>query len=371
MYVYDEIDQRLVDERVAQFRDQTRRFLAGQLPRTIFAACACATGSISRRHAPMLRVSVPYGLLSSRQVRMLAHLARKYDKGFGHFTTRQNIQYNWPKLEQCRTSSRSGQRADAFDPDQRQLHPQRDGRPFRRRRARRARRPRPWCEIIRQWSTLHPEFSYLPRKFKIAITGSPGRPRGVEGARHRPAPRAMPRANRLRGPGGRRPRPHADHRPSHPRLPAARDLLAYLDAILRVYNQHGRRDNIHKARIKMLVKAVGPAKFREMVEAEFAEVRDIAPATHRCRDRAREVVLPCRRSTSRWPTSTWCGPAGNEFQAWYQRNTRKPHKVAGYRAVVVSLKSHGERARRHHRRGDGEGGGPCRPVLVRPRALDA
>src|SRR6478736_2077634 len=174
MYLYDEIDQRLVDERVAQFRDQTRRFLAGELSEDEFRPLRLQNGLYIQKYAPMLRVAIPYGLLASRQLRKLAHIGRKYDKDYGHFTTRQNIQYNWPKLEQVpdilallasvemhaiQTSGNcirnvtadhlAGVASDELED------------------------PRPWCEYIRQWATLHPEFSYLPRKFKIAVTGSP------------------------------------------------------------------------------------------------------------------------------------------------------------------------------------------------------
>src|SRR5690606_34145834 len=174
MYQYDHIDRRLVEERVAQFRDQTRRYLAGELSEDDFKALRLRNGLYIQRHAPMLRVSIPYGLLASRQVRMLARIAREFDKGFGHFTTRQNIQFNWPKLEQVpdilallatvdmhaiQTSGNCIRNVTAdhlagVAPDELED-------------------PRPWCEYIRQWATLHPEFSYLPRKFKIAVTGSP------------------------------------------------------------------------------------------------------------------------------------------------------------------------------------------------------
>src|SRR5882757_8310912 len=173
MYLYDSIDQRLVDERVAQFRDQTRRFLAGQLSEDDFRSLRLRNGLYLQRYAPMLRISIPYGLLSSAQVRMFARIAREYDKGFGHFTTRQNLQFNWPKLEQVpdilallasvemhaiQTSGNCVRNVTAdhlagIAPDE-------------------VEDPRPWCEIVRQWATLHPEFSFLPRKFKIAITGS-------------------------------------------------------------------------------------------------------------------------------------------------------------------------------------------------------
>jgi len=339
MYVYDEIDQRLVDERVAQFRDQTRRFLAGKLHEDDFRALRLRNGLYIQRHAPMLRVSVPYGLLSSKQVRMLARIAREYDKGFGHFSTRQNIQYNWPKLEtvpdilellasvQMHAIQTSGNcirnvTADHFAgiaPDELDD-------------------PRPWCEIVRQWATLHPEFSYLPRKFKIAITGSP-----QDRAASKVHDVGLNLVRNAAGEigfevlvgGGLGRMPIIGHVIRD--YVAPRDLLAYLDAILRVYNQHGRRDNIHKARIKVLVKAVGPAKFREMVDAEFEKSRDIAPVlTDAEIARVKAFFVPPKYETLA-DIDVVTG-AGNEFRNWYQRNTRK-HKVPGYRAVVVSLKS--------------------------------
>ncbi|MEY4933091.1 MAG: hypothetical protein RLZZ403_1411, partial [Pseudomonadota bacterium] len=339
MYVYDEIDQRLVDERVAQFRDQTRRFLAGQLHEDDFRALRLRNGLYIQRHAPMLRVSVPYGLLSSKQVRMLARIAREYDKGFGHFSTRQNIQYNWPKLEtvpdilellasvQMHAIQTSGNcirnvTADHFAgvaPDELDD-------------------PRPWCEIVRQWATLHPEFSYLPRKFKIAITGSP-QDRAASKVHDVGLNLVRNAAGELGFEvlvgGGLGRMPIIGHVIRE--YVAPRDLLAYLDAILRVYNLNGRRDNIHKARIKVLVKAVGPAKFREMVDAEFEKSRDIAPVLAEAEIARVKAFFVPPKYESLADVDVVTG-AGNEFRNWYQRNTRK-HKIPGYRAVVVSLKS--------------------------------
>ncbi len=339
MYVYDEIDQRVVDERVAQFRDQTRRFLAGTLHEDDFRALRLRNGLYIQRHAPMLRVSVPYGLMASKQVRMLARIAREYDKGFGHFSTRQNIQYNWPKLEtvpdilellasvQMHAIQTSGNcirnvTADHFAgvaPDELDD-------------------PRPWCEIIRQWATLHPEFSYLPRKFKIAVTGSP-QDRAASKVHDVGLNLVRNGAGEigfevLVG-GGLGRMPIIGHVIREYLAP--RDLLAYLDAILRVYNMGGRRDNIHKARIKVLVKAVGPAKFREMVDAEFEKSRDIAPVlTDAEIARVKSHFVPPKYELLQ--DEDVVTGAGNEFRNWYQRNTRK-HKIGGYRAVVVSLKS--------------------------------
>ncbi len=339
MYLYDQIDQRLVDERVAQFRDQTRRFLAGQLSEDDFRSLRLRNGLYIQRHAPMLRISVPYGLLSTKQIRMLAHIAREFDKGYGHFTTRQNIQFNWPKLEtvpdilallatvQMHAIQTSGNcvrnvTADhlaGVAPDELED-------------------PRPWCEYVRQWATLHPEFSFLPRKFKIAITGSPQdraaskvHDIGLHLVRNRQGEIGF---EVLVGGGlGRTPMIGHVIREFLPK----QDLLSYLEAILRVYNLEGRRDNIHKARIKILVKAVGPEKFRELVEAEWQASRDTAPQFNEAEfERIRAFFTPPAYESlidedilSGRPT---------EFRNWYQRNTKR-HKVPGYRAVFVSLKS--------------------------------
>jgi sulfite reductase (NADPH) hemoprotein beta-component len=339
MYQYDQIDQRLVDERVAQFRDQTRRFLAGQLSEDDFRALRLRNGLYIQRYAPMLRVSIPYGLLSTKQLRMLARIAREFDKGFGHFSTRQNIQYNWPKLEtvpdilellasvQMHAIQTSGNcirnvTADHFAgvaPDELDD-------------------PRPWCEIIRQWATLHPEFSYLPRKFKIAVTGSPqdraaSKVHDVGLNLRRNAAGEIGFEVLVGGGLGRMPMIGHVIRD----YLAPRDLLAYLDAILRVYNMGGRRDNIHKARIKVLVKSLGPAKFRELVEAEFEKSRDIAPVLTEAEiARVKAHFVPPKYETL--VDEDVITGRGNEFRNWYQRNTRK-HRIPGYRAVVVSLKS--------------------------------
>ena len=189
MYRYDAFDQRLVDERVAQFRDQTRRFLAGELTEDEFRPLRLQNGLYIQQHAPMLRISIPYGLLSSRQLRTLAHIARKYDRGYGHFTTRQNIQFNWPQLEDVPDilAELATVEMHAIQ-TQRQLHPQHHQPTISRAwRADEIVDPRPYCELIRQWSTFHPEFAYLPRKFKIAVTGATTDRAAMLRARHRPA----------------------------------------------------------------------------------------------------------------------------------------------------------------------------------------
>ena len=342
MYHYDELDQAFVDERVAEFRDQTRRFLAGELTEDDFKAVRLRNGLYLQRHAPMLRIAVPYGLLSSRQLRKLGEVARRYDRGFGHFTTRQNLQLNWPKLEDVpdilehlasvqmhaiQTSGNcirnvtadhmAGIAKDEIDD------------------------PRPYCEVIRQWSTHHPEFTYLPRKFKIAVTGSPEDRAASEvhdvGLHLKRDEQGNIGFQVLVGGGlGRQPIIGVVIREFLP-LP---ELLGYLEAILRVYNRHGRRDNIHKARIKVLVKAVGAERFREQVEAEWQAARDQAPRLEAAEvDRVRSFFKPPAYETLQ--NIDVAAGRDPEFQAWYRYNTRE-HKVPGYRAVFVSLKRHGE-----------------------------
>ena len=339
MYRYDTIDQTLVAERVAQFRDQTRRFLAGQLSEDEFKPLRLRNGLYIQTHAPMLRVAVPYGLLSTRQLRMLAHLARKYDRGYGHFTTRQNIQYNWPKLEDV-----PDMLADLATVEMHAI--QTSGNCIRNVTADHYAGiapdeiddPRPYCEIIRQWSTVHPEFNYLPRKFKIAVTGSPADRAASEvhdiGLHMRRNEAGEVGFEVLVGGGlGRTPIIGKVIREFLPR----EHLLSYLEAILRIYNREGRRDNIYKARIKILVKATGEVAFREAVEAEWALLRDTAlrlDVAEIDRMRAFFVPLPYETLTDLDVT------AGREaeFAAWYRYNTRA-HKMPGYRAVVVSLKA--------------------------------
>ncbi len=339
MYQYDSIDQRLVEQRVAQFRDQTQRFLAGQLSEDDFRSLRLRNGLYIQKHAPMLRISIPYGLLLSKQVRVLARVAREYDKGYGHFSTRQNIQYNWPKLESVpdilallatvqmhgiQTSGNcirnvtsdhlAGVAADELED------------------------PRPWCEYIRQWATLHPEFSYLPRKFKIAVTGSPqdraaSRVHDVGLHLVRNAQGEVGFEVLVGGGLGRAPMIGHVIREFLPK----RDLLAYLEAILRVYNLEGRRDNIHKARIKILVKAITPEKFRQLVEEEFAAARDTAPVFNEAEfERIKSFFTPPAYESLH--DIDVQGGQTSEFRNWYRQNTRK-HKVPGYRAVFLSLKS--------------------------------
>jgi sulfite reductase (NADPH) hemoprotein beta-component len=344
MYQYDAIDQTLVNERAAQFREQTRRFLAGELTEDQFRPLRLMNGLYIQRHAPMLRIAVPYGLLSSRQLRMLAHIARKYDRGYGHFTTRQNIQFNWPKLEEV---------PDILDDlASVQMHAiQTSGNCIRNTTsdhlagvaADEMEDPRPWCEIIRQWSTLHPEFAFLPRKFKIAVSGS---------ARDRAATQVHDIGLQLvknaagetgfevlvGGGLGRTPIIGVVIRP----FLETRHLLSYLEAILRVYNRYGRRDNKYKARIKILVKETGAEKFAAMVEAEWAEIRDGMELDPAEIERVRAFFVPpaydALPATNAAVERLKAEDAG--FAAWFRRNTVE-HKVSGYRAVFVSLKPHG------------------------------
>jgi sulfite reductase (NADPH) hemoprotein beta-component len=262
MYRYDPIDQKIVDQRVAQFRDQTQRFLAGMLSEDDFRPLRLQNGLYVQKHAPMLRVAIPYGLLSSRQLRMLAHIARKYDRGYGHFTTRQNIQFNWPTLEsvpdilaelatvEMHAIQTSGNCIRNVTADQ-----------FAGVAHDEVVDPRPYAELIRQWSTLHPEFAYLPRKFKIAVSAAAEDRAGTWfhdiGIQIYKSASAEPLLRILVG-GGLGRTPILGHE-LHPGLPLPH-LFSYLDATLRVYNRFGRRDNMYKARIKILVKELGVEK---------------------------------------------------------------------------------------------------------------
>ncbi|MEO7775266.1 MAG: nitrite/sulfite reductase [Steroidobacteraceae bacterium] len=344
MYRYDTIDQTLVAERVAQFRDQTQRFLAGSLSEDEFRPLRLRNGLYIQRFAPMLRVAIPYGLLSTRQLRMLGHLAQKYDRDYGHFTTRQNIQYNWPKLE-----SVPDMLADLASVEMHAI--QTSGNCIRNVTADHLAGvapdelddPRPYCEILRQWSTLHPEFTYLPRKFKIAVTGSPADRAASEvhdiGLHLRRGPDGGLGFEVLVGGGlGRTPILGKVVRPYLPR----EHLLSYCEAILRIYNLHGRRDNIHKARIKILVKALGVEEFTRQVEAEWQVILKENPGllldTAQI-DRMRAFFAPLAYETLA-DVDVTAGRAP-EFLAWHRYNTRT-HKVPGYRVVVVSVKAHGE-----------------------------
>jgi sulfite reductase (NADPH) hemoprotein beta-component len=342
VYQYDDIDRTLVSERVAQFRDQTRRFLAGELTEDEFRPLRLRNGLYIQKHAPMLRVAIPYGMLNARQLRMLAHIARHYDRDYGHFTTRQNIQYNWPKLEQVPDIL-----ADLASVDMHAI--QTSGNCIRNTTTdhlagitpEELEDPRPYCEIIRQWSTIHPEFNYLPRKFKIAVTGAP-----VDRAASevhdigvhlvRDANGALGFEILVGGGLGRQPIIGECIRRFLPRD----ELLAYLEAILRVYNRHGRRDNIHKARIKVLVKALGHVEFARQVEAEFKASRAMAPRLNDAEiGRVKRFFAP--PAYEKLASADVLSGRSPAFQAWYRHNTHA-HKISGYRAVFLSLKAHGE-----------------------------
>jgi sulfite reductase (NADPH) hemoprotein beta-component len=341
MYRYDELDQALVDQRVAEFRDQVRRHLAGELSEEEFRPLRLRNGLYIQRHAPMLRIAIPYGLLSAQQLRALAHITRRYDRGYGHFTTRQNLQLNWPALADVPDILAELARV--------QMHAiQTSGNCVRNVTADHMAGiapdeiddPRPYCEIIRQWATLHPEFTYLPRKFKIAVTGSAEdraasevHDIGLQLQRH--AGGEIGFTVRVGGGLGRAP---VIGQVIREWLPLA-DLLAYLEAILRVYNLHGRRDNIHKARIKVLVKSLGIERFRAEVEREWQAGRAYAAQLDASElERVRAFFRPQPyESLSDCDVTSGREPA---FQAWYRYNTR-PHRVPGYRAVLVSLKAHG------------------------------
>ena len=346
MYRYDEVDFRLVNERVAQFRDQTRRYLAGELTEDEFRPLRLMNGLYVQRHAPMLRVAVPYGMLSSRQLRKLAHIARTYDRGYAHFTTRQNLQFNWPALETVPDIL-----AELAEVEMHAI--QTSGNCIRNTTSDHFAGvagdelidPRPYCEIIRQWSTFHPEFTFLPRKFKIAVSGA--REDRAATLVHDIGLHAVRAADGeigfrviVGGGLGRTPIIGSVIRDFLP----ARHLLTYLDAILRVYNRFGRRDNKYKARIKILVKAMTAAGFAAKVEEEWSHLKD-GPATVPAAEFAHMAQfftapayeLGLNRNDPIYTAQLAAEPA---FARWVARNTRE-HKVAGYRIVTLSLKATG------------------------------
>ncbi|MEJ6744135.1 MAG: nitrite/sulfite reductase [Porticoccaceae bacterium] len=347
MYQYDQYDQNLVDERVEQYRDQTKRYLAGDISEEAFLPLRLQNGLYIQRLAPMLRIAVPYGLMSSRQVRMIAQISRTFDKGYVHFTTRQNIQLNWPVLEEvpdilaelakvemhaiqtsgnCIRNTTTDQLAGvALDEIE---------------------DPRPWCEIIRQWSTLHPEFAFLPRKFKIAVCGSEEdraafllHDIGIQLVKNAQGEEGF----RVYAGGGlgRTPVIASSIREFLPK----EHLLTYLDAILRVYNRYGNRDNKYKARIKILVRAWTPAVFAERVDAEWQHLKD-GPATLTGQEIERVkgfFSVPDYQSVDvdAVEASMQALAAENKgFSRWLDRNV-SPQKQAGYAAVTLSLKPAG------------------------------
>ncbi|KAF0815093.1 Sulfite reductase [ferredoxin] [Andreprevotia sp. IGB-42] len=345
MYIYDDYDQQIVDARVAQFRDQTRRYLAGELTDEEFRPLRLQNGLYIQRHAPMLRVAIPYGELHSRQIRVLAEIARKYDRDYAHFTTRQNIQYNWPALEnvpqiladlatvQMHAVQTSGNciRNTTSDQFAGVAHDE-------------ILDPRPWCEIIRQWSTFHPEFAHLPRKFKIAVNGAKEdrsailvHDIGVNVVRN--AAGEVGFEVYVGGGLGRTPIIGALIKPFLPK----EHLLSYFDAVLRVYNRYGRRDNKYKARIKILVKAMTPEAFAAKVEEEWAFLKDGPQTLTQAEiDRvAAFFVDPAYETLTGDDASFLAAKASNPaFARWVERNVFG-HKKAGYACVTLSLKARG------------------------------
>jgi len=345
MYRYDAFDQRLVNERVAQFRDQTRRYLAGELTEDEFRPLRLQNGLYIQKFAPMLRVAIPYGLLSSRQLRMLAHIGRKYDKGYGHFTTRQNIQFNWPQLAEVpdiladlasvemHAIQTSGNCVRNITSDH-----------FAGAAGDEIVDPRPYNELIRQWSTFHPEFAYLPRKFKIAITGATTdraallvHDIGLQALRNSDGDVGF----RVIVGGGLGRTPIIGHviREFLPRS----EILNYLDAILRVYNRFGRRDNMYKARIKILVKEQKPVVFAQHVEAEWERLKG-GPATVPDEEVARlaaHFTPPLYEKLAGDDIGFRSAVADNRaFSNWVKRNVFA-HKKPGYAIVTLSLKKTG------------------------------
>ena len=345
MYKYDAIDQQLVNERVAQYRDQTNRYLAGELSEDEFRPLRLQNGLYIQRQAPMLRVAVPYGMLSSKQLRKLGDIAKKYDKAYGHFSTRQNLQLNWPKLEdvpeilaelatvEMHAIQTSGNCIRNITTDQ-----------FAGVAPDEVIDPRAMAEVMRQWSTFHPEFALLPRKFKIAVSGTE-QDRAIVQAHdigmefYKDAKGETAIKVWVGGGLGRTPilgtviREHLEWQ----------HALTYCEAIIRVYNIHGRRDNAYKARIKILVKALGIEDFKQQVEAEWLHLKD-NPNTISEAELARVgqhfEAMPYENLPAHdagFDSAIASNPA---FAAWVKRCVHA-HKQSGYRAVTLSLKPHG------------------------------
>lgn len=351
MYRYDIHDQTLVDERVAQFRDQMDRYRAGRLGEEEFRPLRLQNGLYIQRHAPMLRIAIPYGMLAGYQLRALGDITRRYDRGYGHFTTRQNLQLNWPAIEdvpdiladlakvQMHAIQTSGNCIRNTTSDQ-----------FAGIANDEVEDPRPWCELIRQWSTLHPEFAYLPRKFKIAVSGASQDRAAIQvhdiGLRLWYNDAGELRVRVLAGGGlGRTPMIGDVVRDDLP----WQHLLTYLEACVRVYNQFGRRDNKFKARIKILVKALGIEEYRRRVEEEWAHLKD-GPQT------LNQAAVDAAKAHFPEPERREVGEAAvaeferlrqeNRSFARFVTNNVTAHKVYGYKAVTLSLK------RREHAPGD-------------------
>ena len=336
MYKYDQYDQAMVDARVAEFSDQVKRRLAGEITEDQFKPLRLMNGLYLQLHAYMLRVAVPYGTLDSRQMRMLAHIARKYDRDYGHFTTRQNIQYNWIKLEdapailadlasvEMHAIQTSGNCIRNISSDQ-----------WAGAAADEITDPRPWAELLRQWSSFHPEFSYLPRKFKIAVIAADEdraamrlhdigiqivERDGVHGA-----------AFYVGGGMGRTPM----IAPLIKDFVPLEDMLSYAEACLRVYNRYGRRDNIYKARIKILIHELGADEYRRQVEEEFAHVKSLGIDPPKAEfDRIAKQFAPPALDASAHDEIDRTDP---DFAVWVDQNVAA-HKVPGHAIVNISLK---------------------------------
>ncbi|MBN3725844.1 nitrite/sulfite reductase [Burkholderia sp. Ac-20379] len=344
MYQYDQYDQTIVDERVAQFRDQVRRRLSGELSEDEFKPLRLQNGLYMQRHAYMHRIAIPYGNLRSDQLRMLARIAREHDRGYGHFSTRSNIQYNWIKLEeapeileklasvQMHGIQTSGNCIRNITADQ-----------FAGVAQDEVIDPRPWSEILRQWSTFHPEFAWLPRKFKIAVSGSKVDRAAVQmhdlGVYLSHDANGQVVASILAGGGlGRTPIVGAIIRENLP----WQHLLTYCEAVLRVYNRFGRRDNLYKARIKILVKALSPEKFSQQVEEEWQHLKDgPSTLTQAEVDRVSQFFAPPVYDKLADTDASYEQHLleSKAFARWVERNVA-PHKVSGYAAVTLSLKPH-------------------------------
>ncbi|MBM6577528.1 nitrite/sulfite reductase [Microvirga sp. SRT01] len=339
MYKYDEYDQSIVDARVEEFRDQVQRRLSGQMTEDQFKPLRLMNGLYLQLHAYMLRVAVPYGTLDSRQMRMLAHVARKYDRGYGHFTTRQNIQYNWITLSdapdilaelatvEMHAIQTSGNCIRNISSDQ-----------FAGAAADEVTDPRPWAELIRQWSTFHPEFSYLPRKFKIAVIAADEDRAAMRlhdiGIQLWERDGVLGAKIFVGGGMGRTPMIAHEIRD----FVTADDLMSYLEACLRVYNRYGRRDNIYKARIKILLHEIGPDEYRRQVEEEFVLVKTLGldpPAAELARITA--MFAPPAFDPA---ASAEVDRSDPDFAVWLDQNVRA-HKQAGYAIVTISLKPTG------------------------------
>ncbi|KAA8731472.1 nitrite/sulfite reductase [Acinetobacter qingfengensis] len=343
MFLYSDFDQNLLNERVAQFRDQTNRYLAGKLTEDEYRPLRLQNGLYIQRYAPMLRIAVPYGLMNSKQLRKLAEISRVYDRGYAHISTRQNIQLNWPNLEdvpdiieqlanvQMHSIQTSGNCIRNTTTDQ-----------YAGVVADEVADPRPTCELIRQWSTFHPEFSFLPRKFKIAVCAHQQEDRaatsfhdiGVYLVRNEKG--QLGYKIKVGGGLGRTPIIGVVIR----EFLAQEDLIAYLDAILRIYNLHGRRDNKYKARIKILVKSLTPEVFAQKVEKEFLITQSNLRIEKSALEKMNNAFKPFNYQNLEDENLDNLFEQYPKFKHWFNVNTY-PHKVKGYRIVTISLKRAG------------------------------